>query len=126
MNSVNGRIRGKYGRLRPCFAVIPVIVLRSYISVSVYGRIGPYTKKNGCRMQSPFSKTVNDRIFVCIPPYLFVYDTEIYDRNTITYKSSYFSVCGRLRPCLFDLGTQSLKVFTFIISFNKFEEKIVC
>ena len=36
---VNDRIREKYGRLRPCFVVIHVIVLRSYRSVIVYDRI---------------------------------------------------------------------------------------
>ncbi len=33
-----------------------------------------------------------------------MYDTEIFDRNTIPCKPSYFSVHGRLQPCLFDLG----------------------
>jgi hypothetical protein len=87
-----------------------------YYLWSCYGRISPYpytvvlvriqreTEQKGDRMQSPFTKAVNDRVFVRISPYLSVYDTEIYDRNTITCKSSYFSVCGRLRPCLFDLG----------------------
>jgi hypothetical protein len=63
-----------------------------------------FTEKNGDRMQSPFIKTVNDRILVRLPPYLSVYDTEIYDRNTITCKLSCFFVCGRLRPCFFELG----------------------
>jgi hypothetical protein len=34
---VNDRKRSRYDRIRPYFAVIHVIVLRSYISVSVYG-----------------------------------------------------------------------------------------
>jgi hypothetical protein len=70
---------------------------RSNVTNYVNGRIQPYTE-------------VNDRIFVRIPPYLSVYDTEIYDRNTITCKSSYFFVCGRLRPCLFDLGILLLMI----------------
>ena len=36
--------------------------------------------------------------------YIFVNDTEIYDRNTEPGISSYFSVYGRIRPWLFDLG----------------------
>jgi hypothetical protein len=62
------------------------------------------TQENGDCIRPPCTKTVNDRFFLRISPYVSVYDTEIYDRNTITCKPSYFSVYGRLRPCLFDLG----------------------
>jgi hypothetical protein len=48
--------------------------------------------------------------------YFSVYDTEIYDRNTGSCKSSYFSVYGRLRPCVFDLGGQSIDYLDIRIS----------
>jgi hypothetical protein len=87
------------------------------------GKIRSFTTmfcRNTCdRMQSPSTKAVNDRIFVRIPPYLSVYDTEIYDRNTITCKSSYFFVCGCLRPCLFDLGWSLLKI-VFLLIYTRF------
>ena len=37
--------------------------------------------------------------------YIAVSHTEIHDRNTVTWKPSYSLVYGRLRPCLFDLGS---------------------
>ncbi len=77
---------------------------RSRFTHSVYGRKRPYTDKNGDCIRPPCTKTVNDRFFLHISPYVSVYDMEIHDRNTITCKPSYFSVYGRLRPCLFDLG----------------------
>jgi len=101
---VNDRKRSRYDRIRPYLAVIHVIVLRSYISVTVYGAIRSYTGENGDCIRPSCTKTVNDRFLLRISPYVSVYDTEIYDRNTITCKLSYFSVYGRLRPCLFDLG----------------------
>ncbi len=104
---VNDRKRSRYDRIRLYFAVIHVIVLRSYVSVIVYGAIRSYTEENGDCIRPPCTKTVNDRFFLHISPYVSVYDTEIYDRNTITCKPSYFSVYGRLRPCLFDLGNDS-------------------
>jgi hypothetical protein len=102
--AVYDRKRSRYDRIRPYFAVIDVIVLRSYISVTVYGAIRSYTEENGDCIRTPCTKTVNDRFFLRISPYVSVYDTEIYDRNTITCKPSYFSVYDRLRPCLFNLG----------------------
>jgi hypothetical protein len=72
--------------------------------VTVYGAIRSYTEENGDCIRPPCTKTVNDRFFLCISLYVSVYDTEIYDRSTITCKPSYISVYGRLRPCLFDLG----------------------
>jgi hypothetical protein len=100
--------RSRFNRIRPYFAVIHVIVLRSYISVTVYGAIRLYTEENGDCIRPPCTKTVNDHFFLRISPYVYVYDTEIYDRNTITYKPSYFAVYGRLRPCLFDLWSVPL------------------
>jgi hypothetical protein len=43
-------------------------------------------------------------LFLRLSPYFPVYDTEIYDRNTGSCKSSYYSVYGRLRPCVFQRG----------------------
>ena len=60
------------------------------------------------RLRSPYT-LLNDRFFLPISPYFSVYDTEIYDRNTITCKSSYLSVYGRLRPCVFDYHKHKYK-----------------
>ncbi len=68
------------------------------------------------RIRPPCTKTVNDRFFLRISPYASLYDTEIYDRNTITCKPSYFAIYGRLRTCLFDLGIVHL-VFLFFLEF---------
>ena len=43
----NDRKRSRYDRIRPYFGVIHVIVLRSYISVTVYDRIRSYMEENG-------------------------------------------------------------------------------
>jgi hypothetical protein len=51
-DSANGRIREKYSRKRPYFAVIHVIVLRSYISVTVYGAIRSHTGENRAKWRS--------------------------------------------------------------------------
>ncbi len=69
-----------------------MIVLRSYVSVTVYGAIRSYTEENGDCIRPPCTKTVNDRFFLRISPYVSVY--------------------GRLPPCLIDLGTfGSLRIF---------------
>ncbi len=101
---VNDRKRSRYDLIRLYFAVINVIVSPSYISVILYGAIWSYTEENGDSIRPPCTKTVSDRFFLHISPNVSVYDTEIYDRNTITCKPSYFYVYGHLRPCLFDLG----------------------
>jgi hypothetical protein len=56
-------------RIRLYFAVIHVIVLRSYIFVTVYGAIRSYTEENGDCIRLPCTKTVNDRFF---SPYIAV------------------------------------------------------
>jgi len=105
---VNDRIRCVFRCIRPYFSVLPGSVLRSYISVSYtkkYDHIRRITEQNADCIRSPYTRTVKDRFFLRISSYFSVYDTEIYDRNTEPGKSSCFSVYGRLRPCLFDLGT---------------------
>ncbi len=77
---------------------------RSRFTHSVYDCLRSYTEENGDCIRPPCTKTVNDQFSFRISPYVPVYDTEIYARNTITCKPSYFFVYGRLRPCLFDLG----------------------
>jgi hypothetical protein len=96
-----------------------MIVLRSNIFVTVYGAIRPYTEENGDCIRPPCTKTVSDRFFLRIAPYVSVYDTEIYDRNTITCKPSYSCVYVRLRPCLFELGTKNYSIY-------KYSQCVVC
>ena len=94
--------------IRPYYHVIHGSVLRSYFSVSymkVYGCLRRSTERNEDRIRTLYSRTVNDRIFLRMLSYIFVNDTEIYDRNTEPGISAYFSVYGRMRPWLFDLGT---------------------
>jgi hypothetical protein len=81
--AVYDRKRSRYDHIGPYFAVIHVIVLRSYISVTVYGAIRSYIEENGDCIRAPCTKTANDRFSLRISPYVSVYDTEIYDRNTI-------------------------------------------
>jgi hypothetical protein len=89
-NSVNGRIQPYTGKIRSFTTMFCRNICDRITIVYLRICIRKKTEQNGDRMQSLFTKTV--------------YDTEIYDRNTITCKSSYFFVCGRSRPCLFDLG----------------------
>ncbi len=87
--------------------------------MTVYGAIRSYTEENGDCIRPPCTKTVNDRFFLRISPYGSVYDMEIYDRNTITCKPSYFSVYDRLQPCLFNLGkgeTSVLRIRSYTIA----------
>jgi hypothetical protein len=71
-------------------------------------------------IRSPCTKTVHGRFFLRLSPYVPAYDTEIYDLNTIPCKPSYFSVYGRLRPCLFDLdGDDSLRKNILLLFFIK-------
>jgi hypothetical protein len=80
---------------------------------TVYGAIRSYTEENGDCIRPPCTKTVNDRFFLRISPYVSVYDTEIYDRNTITCKPSYFSVYGRACSTWED----SIRIFFMIFRF---------
>jgi hypothetical protein len=93
---VNDRTRSVFLRIRPYFVVLHGPVLRSYISVPVYGAIRSYTEQNGDRIWPPCTETANDRFFLRISPYFSVYDTEINGRNTGPCKSSYFSVYAGL------------------------------
>ena len=107
-NSINGRIWPYTGKIRSfttMFCRITCDRISPYAYTVVLVRIQRKTEQNGDRKRSQFTRTVNDHIFVRKSPYFALYDMEIYDRNTITCKSSYFSVYGRLQPCLFDLGT---------------------
>ena len=72
--------------------------------MNVYCCLRRSTERNEDRIRTLYSSTVSDRIFVRMLSYIFVNDTEIYDRNTEPGISSYFSVYGRIRPWLFDLG----------------------
>ncbi len=94
---VNDHKRSRYDRIRSYFAVIHMIVLRSY------------SEENGDCIRPPCTKTVTDRFFLRISPYVSVCDTEIFDRNMITCNPTYFSVYGRLRPCLFGLRTIAIR-----------------
>jgi hypothetical protein len=97
---VTDRTRSVSLGIRPYFVVLHDPVLRSYISVPVYGAIRSYTEQNGDRIWSPCTETVNDRFFLRISPYFSVYD--------------------RLRPCLFDLRKQECRK-----TFNK-KRKSTC
>src|SRR5271170_2046384 len=63
---VNDRLRSVFLRIRPYFAVLHGRVLRSYISVTVYGTIRSYTEKNGDRIRPPCTKAINDRLRPCL------------------------------------------------------------
>ncbi len=78
--------------------------VRSYISMTEYGAIRSYTEKNGDCIRLLCTKSVwRACFFLPNSLYFSVYDTEKHDRNKGPCKSSYFSVYGRLRACLFDL-----------------------
>ncbi len=65
-------------------------------------KISTYPEKHECLPRSRFTHSV--------------YDTELYDHNTGSCNSSYFPVYGRLWPCVFDLGGQSIDYLDIRIS----------
>jgi hypothetical protein len=69
----------------PYTTVLHDPILWPYIWVTINGEIRAYTDKNGARR----------RLYTV---------TGIYDRNTVSCKSSYFSISVRLQLCMFDLG----------------------
>jgi hypothetical protein len=94
--SVYGRKRSRYDR------ILPKYMWWYYDRISTWS----YTEQHD-RIQRKTEIVYGLRVLrqweTVFSPYVSVYETEIHDRNTITCKPSYFSVYGRLRPCLFDL-----------------------
>jgi hypothetical protein len=78
-SSVYGRKPPSTFTIRPYFAVIHVIVLRSYISVTVYGAIRSYIEGNGDCIRPPCTKTVNDRFFLRIRSFTTVLVRPVYN-----------------------------------------------
>ncbi len=70
---VNGRIRSFYDRIRPYFAVLHGPVLRSYISVTVYGGIRSYTGKYGAKRRSYTDSVYKKRKRPFFSPFISVF-----------------------------------------------------
>ncbi len=88
--------------IRLYLAVIHVIVLRSYISVTVCGAIRSYTEENEDCIRPPCTKTMNDRFFR-ISPYVSVSlrkrsFTSVFIRRGYIY---YYEKCRRKKRHFF-------------------------